>query len=621
MEDVLTVQRELYLDVELQGAEIAEIYIYQVDFSQEGSFHTREYSFRKEKEEAGKEEAEKKTDKDETKQEAKEQPSPLEQFFHVFFPLSQQKVNTEYYATDAVLVTEQLLEPVKKLYPGAELPKAAEKEGEWLHDCISMARVVPMSFFDEKQYLGAGIRRRMKERYHPVAEDIKKDKPFRLFLSLEPDRDKRTETLFATVTGEDFSVAETIQINVKSNEELLASKLGDLLQRYSELDILANRYDARLYSMFRKMHLYMKVRYVPVITSLTSMLHALGKDAAYIHSDAEGELCEKKQRQEDVNRGNSTPDSRALVADPWIFVYRFYIRNAEQLKNLGHCERISEERLYFYLPVRISSVKNLKKQWKKNRIWKQKDEDTWELLFDENIRAKYIMKSGEEQFALKVNAIYLRRYLKEYAVLFLETENRTYPGRADRERIRQLGASLHLEEADGIGASGRSDLPGQLELKIRVRHQTYTITARPMGNHREPSDRVWLSGLLLLGEKKIERVTKKTPFLYTCADSFFVTDKREEGREEALVRDEYLNRIEEQLTEYAKPKTDRKRTGKLGYRQKRQIRYLFEAFRYLTVSYAQEDRKHTSEAAAEIEAHCGTKETIDRLTKKFEYYR
>lgn len=135
MQSDLIVRRELYLDVAAEGSKLQEIYLYQADFLQDDSFCTKDYIFSapvKEEEEA--------------------EPIDIrEQFLSVWQALLSKEIKTECYATDAMLVTEQLFCPLQKKYPKQELLSGTAPDEEALHDCISMCRVVPVSSFDEKQ--------------------------------------------------------------------------------------------------------------------------------------------------------------------------------------------------------------------------------------------------------------------------------------------------------------------------------------------------------------------------------------------------------------------------------------------------------------------------------------
>lgn len=575
MEGTAVAKRELYLDITCEETELLEIYLYQVDFLQQDTFRTKEYVFRMPEEGTPSDEAE---------------PVELkEQFYEVWKQLLSEKIKTECFATDAVLLMSRLFMPLHRRHPEEKLFFTADAEP--LHDCISMGRVVSMSMFDEKQYLGAGSRRRMKEKYHVLSEEVKHRKPFHLFLSEEREG---TAAYLLTVTDDMLRTLEETHLSVAANEEPAAMKLAGILKRYPEADIVVDAASERLYRLFQNMNLFLHSRQIPVVYSLTSMLLALGKDRKRIFDSAEGKQI-------------------------GIFVYRTYIRTAEAVRFGQFREGRMEERLYFYLPVRISSEKAWKKQFKNNRIWKALDVDGtgYEIDTTEEIKAKYTMKAGDEQFVLRVTNISIRRYLREYAVFEMETENCRYAGKIDKERIRTLGSCLYPEPHNG--AMGAVNLPDLLELKIKTKESSYSLSAFH-ASQPGTGQAVWFSGLFTLGRKRKAGKKAEQVLLESCSDCMFVSGQKDEAVRVALVKDEYLRLIETELAAAAAPKKKSHREGRLNRGRKRQIRRLYEAFRYLAVSFGEGQERPAENSRTAVEEQRGTKIRVERLTQKFQLY-
>lgn len=577
MDGAAVIKRELYLDVMCEETELSEIYLYQVDFLFGDSFRTKEYVFQ--------------MPEGEPSEEDTEQPELKEQFLEVWKQLALEEIKTECYATDAVFVMSRLILPLRRKHPEEKLFRPGKAEP--LHDCISMGRVVSMSVFDEKQYLGAGIRRRMKEKYHALSEEVKRRKPFHIFLS--EDREGTTAlSLFVTDYG--LHVLEECSLSGNANEEPAAAKLCEVLQKYPEADILVDAAGEKLYRMFQNMHLYMHFRKIPVLYSMTSMLLALGKDRKRIFDSAEGK-----------RRG--------------LFVYREYIRTAEAIRFGQFHEANVIERLNFYLPVSIPTERAWKKQFKNNQVWKPLTADGtgYEIDATEEIKAKYVIKAGDEQFVLRVTNLSIRRFLRGYAVLELETENRRYAGRVDKERIRELGSSLSLEYHNG--SLGAVSCPDFLEIKLKTKKSTYALSAfKRQQEEQGQKKEVWLNGLFSLGEKKKGKKQKQL-LLESCSERMTVSEKKEEAIRIALVRDEFLRHIEQELARAAAPKKKSHREGRLTGAKRREIRRLYEAFRYLFVSFGEEQRSCVETLTAAVEQERGTAERITRLLQKFQLYQ
>lgn len=593
MRDDLVVRRELYLDVTMDGPELQEIYLYQVDFKQDASFCTKDYAFSA----PAKEEP----------VEQEELPDVREQFFSVWQELLSEEIKTECYATDAMLVMGQLLLPLHKKYPKQRLFPKATAEEETLHDCISMCRVVPMSFFDERQYLAAGIRRRMKEKYHALSSEVKQKKQFYIILAAEYENDvsDSVTALFFAAADEKLHILEECHLNENIKEEQAAARLCELLAKYPEADILINGTSGQLYQMVWDMNLFMSAGPVSVLYSMASMLCALGKNVTRILSSVQDEISGQQKTK---------PEKRNLLHE-WNYLYRAYLKYAVDARLNTALEDKLVERLTFCLPVRISSGRRFQKQFRKNSIWKQvgSGQSVYEIDATEEIRMKYMIKAGEEQFVLRVNKISVRRYLREYAVLEIQAENRRYMGAADRKRICQLGSRLH------VGGKADGCYPDLLEFKIKTTEGSYALTAFALSKEETSCQNVWLDGLFLLGRKK-KKKTKRF-CLETCSGQMFVVEQPEEAVRTMLVKDEYLSRLEEKLAFAAAPKKSSHREGKLTHAKRREIRHLYEAFRYLETSFGERERKDFEELEASVRKRLGIDAKEERLARKFAYYR
>lgn len=593
MQNDWIVRRELYLDVTAEGAELQEIYLYQADFLQDRSFCTKDYIFSV----SVKEESE----------DAAELTDLREQFLSVWQALLAEEIKTECYATDAMLVMEQLFLPLQKKYPKQQLFPEGTPETEVLHDCISMCRVVPMSSFDEKQYLGAGIRRRMKEKYHVLSKEVKQVKPFYIILAAEYENDVSgfATAFFLAAADRKLHILEEYRLNGHIKEEQAAARLCELLIKYPEADILVNKTSRQLYKMVQNMNLFMGARQVLVLYSMASMLRALGKDTAQILSSVQDEVFWQQKTEQ---------DKKDLLSE-WSYLYRVYLKYAvdARLKVIEDEKLI--ERLTFFLPVRISSEREFQKQFQRNSIWKEagNGQSVYEIDATEEIRMKYIIRAGEEQFVLRISHVAVRRYLNDYAVLEFQAENCRYMGAADRKRIRQLGSKLHV----GYKADGSA--PDLLEFKIKTKESSYALTAFVLPEEEASCRDVWLNGLFLLGRKKKKKI--KGLRLETCSKQMFVTEQPEDAVRTMLVKDEYLARLEAELAVAAAPKKHSHREGRLTYAKRRKIRHLYEAFRYLEASFGERERNASEELTASVRAQCGTDAREERLARKFAYYR
>lgn len=593
MQNDLIVRRELYLDVAAEGTELQEVYLYQADFLQDTSFCTKDYIFSAPAKEGPEEDA--------------EFTDVREQFLSVWQVLLSEEIKTECYATDAMLVMEQLFLPLQKKYPKQQLFFKGTPDEEVLHDCISMCRVVPMSSFDEKQHLGAGIRRRMKEKYHALSSEVKQKKQFYIILVAEYENDVSgfASTFFLAAADEKLHISEECRLNEHIKEEQAAAKLCELLVKYPEADVLINKTSGQLYKLVQNMNLFMNARQVPVLYSMTSMLYALGKNIAQILSSVQDEVSGQQEIK---------PEKRNLLYE-WNYLYRVYLKYAVDARLKVTVEEKLIERLTFFLPVRISSGREFRKQFQRNSIWKQagSGQPVYEIDATEEIKMKYMIKAGEEQFVLRVSHIAIRRYLNQYAVLEFQAENCRYMGAADRKRIRQLGSKLHV----GYKTDGSN--PDLLEFRIKTKESSYALTAFALPKEEASCREVWLNGLFLLGRKKKQKI--KGLHLETCSKQMFVTEQPEEAVRIMLVKDEYLARLEEELALAAAPKKHSHREGKLTHAKCRRIRHLYEAFRYLEASFGEKERNASEELTASVRAQRGTGAREERLAWKFAYYR
>lgn len=588
MEYNAVTKRELYIDVVVSELEAEELYLYQVDFTSEETFRTKEYLFKTPGEE-----------------ETEEMPDLLEQFYEQFTLLMQGNLPTEIFATDDAAVMAYVIEPLQKRYPEAKLFPINEGL-EPIHDCISMVRVVPMTTFDERQYLSSMIRRRMKEKYHAVAENVKRETTKHLFL-LQKGTPEYPSSIKVFVTDQSMQVEKEYTLLSKVSEETIATRLYEILQKYPEADILVDGVNRELYRSLHNMTMFMNYS-LPSITvySLQSMLRALGKN---VEDVLEAVRKEHGREQEDVS--------------VWITVYQEYIKNIEALR----FERFEDENIYrihrFFLPVRLSSTAGFQRLMKNNSVWKlvEGSGNTYQLKPEnEELKAKYIITAGEEQFVLRVTDISCTRYLNNYAVLNITTENHFYPGNIDCDRINELGSYLYTAEA-----GKNSIVPTQLDMKLKLQGKTYTLTTARSSNEDKAKE-LWLSGLFLLGQKKQGK--KELVFADTSAEKMLVIDGmysdkayRMEGIDTALLKNECYHRIEEKLALVAAPKKAGMRPGKLTHRQKMQIRQLFEYFRYLRTSFGTEWETGTDTREMDlIDGLLHTTKTAERLEHKFSLY-
>ena len=569
----LPLNRELYIDVVTEESLIQEIFLYQVDFSKDKSFRTKEYLYKRVEPEV-KEPAE----GEEPFEEQPLPPEPLDLFKEQWEQLCMEEVPTEVYATDASAVMDYIFEPLMKNSPEFIAEPEFTCGKEFIHDCISMGRVISMSVFDEEQYLAAGIRRRMKERYHEYVDEVKAERREHIFISQTISEEM--PVLLLVITDADFRIKKQVMLNRGMKEETLAVRLREILALYPEADIIVDAITPELYRVFHNMNRYMGIENKRILFSLASMLDALGKDLM----------------------------SSDIVKD-----YMLYIKNQEEMR-LG---TFLPERMYsvheFYLPVQISSEKAWKKQFAKNSVWKQDGRETYRISMEGDLKGKYLIKAGKEQFVLKLRGVSIQRYLKKYAVLRLEVENYCYPGEADRERINELASCLFAGELCG---------PDSLEIKIKNGKEAYSLATVPMAGNE---NQLWLNGLLLLGMKK-KKQGKNALVLTSMKEKMYCVEAMDAEEEEliiqtALIRDGIFRKIEDSLAKTMKPEKSDRPTGSLLKRQKRAIKELFEMYRYMVVSFGENFEASQNRGTKIVfditEDSLGTLEVADRLREKF----
>lgn len=565
----LPYRRELYIDVVTEESLPVEIFLYQVDFNKDKTFRTREYLYKREEPEVAEGEA---------LSEDRLAPEPLELFKEEWERLCKEEVPMEVYATDAGAVADYVFAPLSQRYPEfADCPELSLSR-EFIHDCISMGRVISMSVFDEEQHLSAGIRRRIKERYHEYVDEVKAERTDHIFISQTFSDDM--PVLLLIITDAQFGIRKQVMLHRGMKEETLAVRFKEILALYPEADLIADATTPELYHLFRNMNRFTEPENKRMFFSLESMLNALGK--------------------------------KPLTTDI-VKTYALYIRNQEEMRQ----GMFLPERLYsthaFYLPVQISSEKAWKLQFAKNSVWKQTGRETYCIIPEGEFKGKYLLKCDKEQFILKLKAVYLQRYLKKYAVIRLELENYCYPGEADRERINELSACLFAGAAGG---------PESIEIKLKNGKQAYSLATVPTeGNENQ----LWLNGLLQLGQKK-KKSGKKALVLTSMKENMYCTEMFETEEEEAviqtvLIKDGILRKIEDALAKAMKPENSDRPAGSLQKRQKRTIKELFEMYRYMVISFGENyeaSQKQECKFTYDFtEEKLGTAEVADRLREKF----
>lgn len=567
-------KRELYIDVEIKEEAVAEIFLYQVDFFRDQTFRTAEYVYKKEEPEVkelpeGEEEAE---------QEQPLPPEPQELFKEQWELLCMEEIPTQVYATDAMSVMDYVFEPLMKKYTDFKAMPMLRAGREFIHDCVSMGRVISMSVFDEEQYLSAGIRRRMKERYHEYVDEVKAERKEHIFI--RQTLSEEMPVLILYVTDANYHIKKQVMLKLGMKEETIAVRFREILSLYPEADVIVDASTPELYRLFGNMNRFMSMENKRVLFSMESMLAALGK----------------------------APEIKDMVK-----TYLLYIRNQEEMR-LG---TFLPDRMYsfhsFYLPVQLSSEKAWKKQFEKNSVWKQNGRESYHIAAEGDFKGKYIVKAGKEQFVLKLRGISLQRYLRKYAVIRLDVENYCYPGEEDRMRINALASCLFNGEPGGADS---------VELKLKDGKQAYSLTTVPMAGNE---GQLWLNGLLLLGRKK-KKQGKKALVLTSMKEQMYCTENTEMKEEEqmiqnALIRDGIFRKMEDAMAKAMKPEKSDRPTGSLLKRQRKTLKELYEMYRYIVVSFGENyeaTQKKEQKTLWNITVTAlGTAEVEKRLDRKF----
>ncbi len=568
MADTVLKKRELYIDVAIKEEKLEEIYFYQVDFFRDETFRTKEYVYKKEEVEIKEgEEASEVTP-----------PEPLDLFRFQWEQFCEEAVPTEVYATNAMQVMTYVFEPLMKQYPDFIKAPSMPVGREYMHDCVSMGRVVSMSVFDEEPSLSSGIRRRMKERYHEYVDEIKKERQEHIFI--RQTFSEEMAVLLILVADEEYKLKKQVMLNRGMKEETIAVRFREILSLYPDADVIADTMSPELYRLFHNMNQFMGVENGRYLFTMESMLSALGKKPEY---------------------------------DDMIKTYLLYVKNHEDMR-MGS---FIAERLYsihsLYLPVQLSDENAWTKQFEKNTIWKQGDKEEYVIAAEGELKGKYILKSGKEQFMLKLRKISIRRYLTKYAVIRLDVENYFYPGEADRSRINSLASNLFMGEKDGVDA---------IELKIKDGKQAYSLTTVSVSGNE---NQLWLNGLLQLG-KKSKKKSKNALVLTSMSEYMYCVENMEIKEEEqivqiALIRDGVFRKIEDSLAKAIRPEEGERPTGTLRKRQKKEVKRLFEMYRFIVVSFGENyeaaqkpEQKYVFDTT---ETALGTVEVIERLKGKF----
>lgn len=563
-------RRELYVDMGKKEEVPEELFLYQVDFYTDGSFRNKEYLFRKEEAEEGQKTEEEQKLKEEQKTEeppaeepvAEEEPEDIMELFRAQWKeLQDCAVPVEIFATDASLFRQEFtLDAGKK---------------EQIHDIISMGRMMSVAAFDEEPYLSAGIRRRIKERYHGYAEEVRKKREEHLFLRRMPSGS--THDWEVSVTDREYRVQNVYQLPKTAKENSNAGKLAEIIAEHPDADLIADRYSSPLYQLLDAAAAENAV--LPMLFSLESMFYAAGKTATLKHP-AEN--------------------------------YARYLKNLEEIRfGRFSSEKVLSEHTFF-LPVAISGEKEWKKQFAENLLWKPVGKDAYRILADgEKIKGKYSIRAGREQFVLRLESVTIKKYPGSFALLAIKVKNCAYPGETDKERIHALASNLFLE---GEGADS-------LELKLKLPKKTYLLSAvKREGNQGE----LWLNGLLIPGRRK--KLRKHPLVLRALCEKMYCMETVREAQEElvsaVLMRDGMLKETERKLAECAAPKTPGKFSG-LTRKQKKQMRALYEQYRYLMVSFGsgyQTEQREERELWKVTEQKTEVKETAERLKEKFQFY-
>ncbi|MBO5353219.1 MAG: hypothetical protein J6A77_07955 [Lachnospiraceae bacterium] len=569
-------KRELYINVEVKEGLAEEIYLYQADFYRDRTCQTREMIFQKE--DRAKEEG---RQEDKPDGRAETTPGVLEQFKEKWELLCREEVPTECFAADAGRAMDYVFEPLMKKYPGCKVIPELWAGREFLHDCISMGRVVSMSAFDEEKYLSAEICRKIKERYHEYVDEIKKERPEHIFIRQAVVDDMAVFQLF--ITDAQYRIQKQVMLHHTMKEETLAVRFREILSLYPEADVIVDAGTPELYRLFHNMNQFMSVESGRILFSLESMLAALGK----------------------------RPECTDIIK-----TYLLYVKNQEEMRH----GNFFPDRLYsihsFYLPVQLSGEAAWTSQFRKNLMWQQEGRECYCISMEGEREGKYVVKAGKEQFGLKLRKISIHRYLKRYAVLRLDVENYYYPGEEDRERINQLAACL-IPDGEPGGAE-------QIEIKVKDTQQSYAFSTAPVEGE---AVELWPNALMQMGGKKEKKKKGRSDLvLYPMKEYLYCVEAQEVRDEEqliqtALIRDGVFRKIEDALAKAIRPENGDRPSGSLLKRQKQEIKALFEIYRYMMVSFGENfetaQRAELKPVWQQTEQRLGTTAVTERLQKKF----
>ena len=161
MEFSKTVLRHVYIDVKVKDYMLEEVSLYQIDYKGDKSFRNEEIVYSQPLPGNS-------TDDEGNPIAVPAEPVDLrDMFFEKIVEYRNSGIQTRFFAINAREVMMNLLEPLKSVNPKAKrmFNEIADEclPHEWLTDCISMLRVIPMTDFDEIPEMNAGVRRRLKD--------------------------------------------------------------------------------------------------------------------------------------------------------------------------------------------------------------------------------------------------------------------------------------------------------------------------------------------------------------------------------------------------------------------------------------------------------------------------
>ncbi|MCR5585122.1 MAG: hypothetical protein K6F63_06805 [Lachnospiraceae bacterium] len=595
MEFGKTVLRHVYIDIIVKDHMLDEVCLYQIDYKGDKSFRNEEILFSQP------------LPVESTDDEGNAIVIPAEEvdlraaFFDKIVEYRNSGIEIRYFAVNAKEVMLYLIEPLKSVNPKAKRmfnEMAAEcLPHEWLTDCLSMLRVIPMTDFDEIPEMSAGIRRRLKEKFHEVANEIKREKKTHIFASYETPV-TGPELLFC-ITDENMNVIEDVRLHGHINDDIVVSKASDFINKYPDADILINRSEIRLYALFKKAESYTDKKSTEIVYSLESMLTALGK-----------------------RNGNTNFET-----------YRDYIKNAEDLR-FG---RFDDNRIHSIHTFRLPMSYNTDSAWdinfSGNSMWTCDDEFglSYTLVGDsrdgekkkkknggEEIYGKLSVEKDRERFVLRISRVNVKKYVSGYAVLTVEAENHFYPGKRDKERINELCSSLWRSKFMG------DSYPDILNIQMRCGDRIYAIEA----NQRSDGNTVpWVALLMDLGRKKKNSGSAKFT-ASTLSDKMFsmidegdakrIEDANDEVINKSLIKSEYLLQLEMYLAEVISPKGNRDFCS-LTNKQKKQVKLIRGALAYMVGSYCyDEEQGEFAGAYRYVNKIRKIRETEDRLERKLD---